>query len=50
MLNKYRDGNAAVNNGDPMELSTNAMASYTVTRAQCAAAGGDVSITIQAAD
>ena len=50
VLNKYRDGNAAVNNSDPMELSTNAMASYTVTRAQCAAASGDVSITIQAAD
>ena len=50
VLNKYRDGNEAVNSGDPMELSTNAMASYTVTRAQCAAAGGDVSITIQAAD
>lgn len=50
VLNKYRDGNEAVNSGDPMELSTNAMASYTVTRAQCVAAGGDVSITIQAAD
>lgn len=49
VLNKYRDGNAAVNSNDPMELSTNAMSSYTVTRAQCVAASGDVSITIQAA-
>jgi hypothetical protein len=49
VLNKYRDGNAAVNGSDPMELSTNAMASYTVTREQCQAGGGDISITIQAA-
>ena len=50
VLNKWRDGYEAVNSSDPMELSTNSMASYTVTEAQCLQAGGDVSITIQAAD
>lgn len=50
VLNKWRDGIEAVNSNDPMERSTEAMTSYTVTRAQCVAAGGDVSITIQAAD
>ena len=46
ILNKWQNGNADETNP---EMSTTAQTSYTVTRAQCLQAGGDLSIAIIAA-